>query len=104
MRVIIRDTVYQAVDEFYEAAMNNHPTLDMQTVLNKEDRMYRALQTLGHTYYLHNEARYVLDWKRRGYRDFIYEDFHFGFRVVSLPSGELVVSVEDARHSLTFHD
>ena len=29
---------------------------------------------------------------------------HFAFHVVALPSGELVVAVEDARHSLLFHD
>ena len=104
MRVIVRDTVYEAVEAFYEAAMNSHPALDLQTVLNKEERLYGALQTLGKTYYLYNESRYVIDWKRKGYLDFIYEDFHFGFRVVALPSGEMVVSVEDARHSLLFHD
>lgn len=34
----------------------------------------------------------------------VYEDFHFAFHVVALPSGELVVSVEDVRHDLMFHD
>ena len=29
---------------------------------------------------------------------------HFAFHVVALSSGELVVAVEDARHSLLFHD
>ena len=104
MRVIVRDTVYQAVEDFYVAAMNNHPSLDIQTVLNKEQRLYNALQTLGRTYYLYKETRYVVDWKRKGYLDFIYEDFHFAFRVAVLSSGEMVVSVEDARHSLLFHD
>ena len=46
----------------------------------------------------------MLDWKRKGYLDFMYEDFHFAFRVAVLSSGEMVVSVEDARHSLLFHD
>lgn len=104
MRVIVKDTVYQAVEDFYVAAMEKHPTLDIQTVLNKEERLYNALRTLGRTYYLYSESRYVPDWKRKGYLDFIYEDFHFAFRVVVLPSGEMVVSVEDARHSLLFHD
>lgn len=40
MRVIVKDTVYQAVEEFYVAALENHPTLDIQTVLNKEERLY----------------------------------------------------------------
>ena len=104
MRVIIHENVYQTVEDFYMAAMEKHPTLDIQTVLNKEQRLYNALQTLGRTYYLYNEARYILDWKRMGYLDFIYEDFHFAFRIAVLPSGEMVISVEDARHSLLFHD
>ena len=53
---------------------------------------------------MYQESRYVIDWKRKGYLDFMYENFHFGFHVVALPSGELVVSVEDARHDLNFHD
>ena len=104
MRVIVHEHVYQVVDDFYSEAIARHPALDLQTVLDKEERMYNALQTLGRTYYLYNEPRYILDWKRKGYLDFIYEDFHFAFRVAVLPSGEMVVSVEDARHSLLFHD
>lgn len=104
MRVIVKDSVYQAVEDFYIVAMEKHPTLDIQTVLNKEERLYNALQSLGKTYYLYNESRYVIDWKRSGYLDFMYEGFHFAFRVAVLPSGEMVVSVEDARHDLQFHD
>ena len=104
MRVIIKDTVYSAVEDFYVAAMEKHPSLDLQTVLNKEERMYKALQELGETYYLFNESRYVIDWKRKGYFDFMYEGFHFAFHVAVLPSGEMVVAVEDARHDLLFHD
>ena len=104
MRVIVHERVYEAVDEFYSAAIEKHPALDLQTVLNKEERLYHALRTLGETYYLYNESRYVIEWKQKGYLDFMYEDFHFAFHVVVLPSGEMVVSVEDARHSLLFHD
>lgn len=104
MRVIVQDRVYKALDQFYEASMENHPTLDLQTVLNKEDRLYTALQTLGENYYLYHEPRYILNWIRLGYSDFMVEDFHFAFHVVALPSGELVVSVEDVRHDLMFHD
>lgn len=104
MRVIVHERVYEAVDAFYAASIAKHPSLDLQTVLNKEDRLYNALQTLGKSYYLYGEPRYILDWKQKGYSDFIFEDFHFAFHVVVLPTGELVVSVEDARHSLLFHD
>ena len=104
MRVIIREAVYQSVEDFYVAAMEKHPTLDIQTVLNKEERLYSALEALGETYYLYNEPRYVIDWKLKGYLDFMYEDFHFAYHLAVLPTGEMVVAVEDARHSLLFHD
>jgi len=104
MRVIIRDTVYEAVEAFYVAAMIKHPTLDLQTVLNKENRLYQSLQSLGDTYYLYGESRCVIGWKRKGYCDFMCEDFHFAFQRSVLPTGEEVISVEDARHSLLFHD
>ena len=104
MRVVVREKVFEALDEFYAASLEKHPTLDLQTVLNKEERLFNALQKLGETYYLYHEPRYILDWIRKGYSDFIYEDFHFAFHVVVLPSGEMVVSVEDVRHSLLFHD
>ena len=29
MRVVVRDTVYEALDDFYAAAMKQHPTLDL---------------------------------------------------------------------------
>lgn len=104
MRVIIRDTVYQAVEDFYVAAMNNHPTLDIQTVLKKENRLFQSLQSLSDTYYLYSESRYVIEWKRKGYLDFLCEDFHFAFQLSILPTGEEVISIEDAKHSLLFHD
>ena len=53
MRVVVRDTVYEALDDFYAAAMKQHPTVDLQTVLKKEERLYRALESLGNTYYLY---------------------------------------------------
>ncbi len=39
-------------------------------------------------------------------QDRVYEalDQFYAFHVVALPSGELVVSVEDVRHDLLFHD
>ena len=104
MRVIVRDKVYEALDEFYAISMEKHPTLDLQTILDKENRLFNALQTLGETYYLYNEPRYILDWIRKGYKDFMFENFHFAFHLTVLSTGEVVVAVEDVRHDLMFHD
>ena len=43
MRVYIDDLVYQVLDIFYTASMKNHITLDYPTVLNKIDRLEKAL-------------------------------------------------------------
>ena len=104
MRVLIKEKVYQSVAAFYEAALEHHPTLDVQTVRNKEERLYHALLSLGETYYLYNPPRYIEEWQKAGYLDFICEDFHFAFQISVLPTGEMVVSVEDVCHSLLFHD
>lgn len=104
MRVLIKEKVYQSVAAFYEAALERHPALDEQTVRNKEQRLYHSLLLLGETYYLYNPPRYIEEWRKAGYLDYICEDFHFAFQISVLPTGEMVVSVEDACHSLLFHD
>ena len=40
MRVIVHEKVFQVLDEFYAAAIEKHPALDLQTVLNKEERLF----------------------------------------------------------------
>lgn len=104
MRVLIKEKVYQSVASFYEAALERHPALNEQTVRNKEERLYHSLLSLGEIYFLCNAPRYIDEWREAGYLDYICEDFHFAFQLSVLPSGEMVVSVEDARHSLQFHD
>jgi len=105
VRVVVKPAVYEAAHRFYVFAMVAHPTLDERVVLKKEQRMFEALQSLGSTYFIYPLARYIPEWKEAGYHDFICEDFHFAFRIaISKQTGEQIVSIEDARHSLLFHD
>lgn len=104
MRVLIKDVVFERVDAFYMKAIDLHPTLDVRVVLAKEQRLYSALKSLGSTYFLYSPPRYIRKWQEAGYLDFICEDFHFAFCITELPDGEVIISVEDARHSLLFHD
>ena len=44
MKVIVSPVVRIKINEFYKAAMRNHPSLSEETVLKKADRMFEGLQ------------------------------------------------------------
>ena len=102
LEVRIDDGVYLDLTEFYKFSLKQHPALDEITVLNKEQRLIRALKDLG-KYALtdHREVRH-LPWARKGYKDYYVDGFHFGYKIETLPSGEKVVVVYEALHELLF--
>ena len=104
MRVFIDRRVEVAIYDFYEAAMSRHITLDEQTVLNKENRLYAALQDLGKHPRLYAPARFLDKWKDKDFLEFICEDFHFAYQVMTLETGEEIVYVFDACHSMLYHN
>lgn len=103
LEVRIEDEVYQDLVDFYDYNLEKHPTLDEVTVLKKEQRLINALKHLG-TYALtdHKITKHV-PWKRKGYKDFYFDGFHFGYKIETLPSGERVVVVYEACHELLFY-
>lgn len=105
MRVIIGDHVWLALDSFYEASLENYPTLTRETVHAKIDRMLEDLRfDLGAHYNLCPGAEYVDLCKQNRWRVFETEGFHFAFSLEVLPSGEQVIAIKDARHHLLYHD
>ena len=105
MQVIIDQQVDYSIHEFYAVALVLHPTLDLQTVENKVNRLYDALKILERFPYMYPLARYNKEWRRKKYRDFLCEDFHFRYKVmVDKETGEQYVQIFDAIHSLLFHD
>ena len=58
MRVFIDNLVFEKVNDFYYAAMQNHITLTKETVNRKIWRMERGLQTLSQ---MHGVAEARLD-------------------------------------------
>lgn len=46
MRVIIDNEVHLAIEDFYRAAMVRHITLSFQTVEDKKNRLYDAVEDL----------------------------------------------------------
>lgn len=104
MRVRVLDSVLQELMAFYDTAISLHPTLDESTIQEKMNRCMDAVQTLGDFPEKYPLARHKKNWVEHHYRDFVYEDIHFAYKVVLLDTGEKVVYVIDACHSLLYHD
>lgn len=98
MRVHIDRHVYQVLDEFYEASMRKHITLDLQTVLAKIDRLEQAMYEHAAIAGMAGKTPYRKDWQQAGYSELYVEQFHFAYKIYSLPSGELVLYYHDAVH------
>ena len=103
LEVRISEEVFQDLVDFYDYNLEKHPALDEVTVLKKEKRLIEALNDLG-TYALtdHKVTRHI-PWARKGYKDYYFDGFHFGYRIETLPSGEKVVVVYEACHELLFY-
>lgn len=103
MKVFIDKKVHLQIEEFYEAAIAHHITLDEATVLKKIDRLYDAMESLGTYANIYPIARLNADWISKGYQEFICEDFHFAYKIYTKEDGEQIVRIHDAVHSLLYH-
>ncbi len=98
MIVYIDKQVYQVLDEFYEASMRKHITLDYQTVLAKIDRLEQAMYDFASVAGKVHHPPYRRDWQAAGYWELYIEQFHFAYKLYSLPTGETVLYYHDAVH------
>lgn len=103
MRVVIDSKVHASIQEFYDAAMMRHATLDFQTVQKKITRLYDSLETLGSYPALYAKARLKEDWVASSWREYICEDFHFAYEICEDDNGEDYVWVRDAVHSMLYY-
>jgi len=103
MRVQIDNLVHDRIEEFYSISMELHPSLSLEAVLAKKDRLYSAIRDLSIYASIYPLARVNAAWIAAGYREMICEDFHFAFDLVDLDNGETIVYVFDAVHSLLNH-
>ena len=71
------------------------------TVTRKIQRLYEALEALDYAY-IYPLARLKSDWIKKGYREYICEDFHFAYQIYILDDGERIVRIHDAVHSLLY--
>lgn len=104
MKILISPFVHQAIDEFYDYALQNHETLDEITVIKKKDRLYDTIESLRSHARIHSKARLKQDWIDNGFYECIIENFHFAYYVAKDKTGEDVVIVADACHSLLYHN
>ncbi|MBR1877861.1 MAG: hypothetical protein IJ814_02520 [Paludibacteraceae bacterium] len=104
MTVIIDLKVHEAIENFYSAALNLHPALDIAVVEQKKERLYAALKFLQVNPYIYPLARYKRVWRAKRYRELIAEDFHFAFKIHNDENGNPYVLIYDATHSLLYHD
>ena len=104
LRVVIRNEVHNSIKSFYRASIELHPTLTREVVRAKEKRLYAAIRALKSTYNIYPKARLRRNWINAGYSEMICEDFHFAFKVEQMISGEQIVVVHDAVHSLLYRE
>lgn len=102
MKVYIEQVVHYQVEQFYEEALLKHGALDKLTVIKKIQRLYDSLEALGDYAYLYPLARLKSDWIKKGYREYICEDFHFAYQIYVLDDGERIVRIHDVVHSLLY--
>lgn len=103
MKVIISNKARNAIDDFYREALKRHEALDETTIKKKVRRLYAGIRELQSFYNIYPKARFVDEWKQKGYRDFKIEDFHIAYELRKLQDGQPVIYVADARHSLLYH-
>jgi hypothetical protein len=77
---IFDNLVFEKVNDFYYAAMQNHITLTKETVNRKIWRMERGLQTLSQMQGF-RMAWLKQDWIAQGWHEFICEEFVFAYEV-----------------------
>ncbi len=104
MKVYIDNHVIDVMWSFYEKSIQLHPALDYMTVINKIDRLEKAMLEFSAFADAFHKEPYLSRWRDAGYLEFVCEDFHFAYKIYHLPSGERVLRFHDAVHSLLNHN
>ena len=105
MKVVVDQTVHIKMNEFYEIALQLHPTLDGKTKAKKMNRIFSELDRLGHYATIYNKACLRSSWIQNGYRECVIEDIHFAFQIYKNgETGEPYVYVHDACHSYLYKE
>ena len=104
MKTYVDNHVFDVMWEFYEKSLELHPALDYATVINKINRLEKALYEFSAYADIFHREPYLPQWRDAGYLEFVCEDFHFAYKIYHLPTGEKILRFHDAVHSLLCHD
>ena len=103
MRVFIDEQVFEKVNTFYYAAMQNHITLTKETVDRKIWRMEKGLQTLSRMQGF-RKSWLKQEWIEQEWQEFLCEGFVFAYEVCEdETTGEQFVWVRDVVHESLYH-
>lgn len=102
MEVYIDNSVHLKLIDFYEYAREKHPTLDESTITQKMLRIYEALNKLGKYACVYPISRLENNWKESGYREYLFEDFHFAYQIIKKDDGIEIVRVRDVCYSALY--
>ena len=104
MKILVEERVHQAIDSFYDAAILKHwHTLCYEIVERKKDRLYDGLASLSDYATIFPKARLKKEWVKKGWQEFICEDFHFAYEITVDTLGETIIIVHDAVHSFLYY-
>lgn len=103
MRILIDESVFEKVNNFYHAAMLNHSTLTKETVDRKIWRMDKGLRTLSRMQGF-RKAWLKQEWIEQGWHEFLCEGFVFAFEVcIDETTGKQFVWIRDVVHGSLYH-
>ncbi|MCQ2310867.1 MAG: hypothetical protein MJZ64_03855 [Paludibacteraceae bacterium] len=104
MKILVEPLAEQSLLDFYAQSMRLHPTLSEETVHTKIDRLAIAVKEFARYAHITHKEPFRLDWKELEYCEFIYEDIHIAYKIERLVSGEEIMHIYDAVHSLLNHN
>ena len=103
MRVLIDELVFKKINDFYYAALLNHPSLTKETVDRKIWRMEQRLRTLERMQGF-RKAWLKPEWVEQGWHEFLCEGFVFAYEVcIDETTDEQFVWVRDVIYSSLYH-
>ena len=104
MKILIEERVHQAIESFYDAAILKHwHILSFDTVESKKNRLYDGLESLANYATIFPKARLKKEWIKKGWQEFICEDFHFAYEITVDIHGKTVIVVHDAVNSFLYY-
>jgi len=99
MRVFVEPIVSRYLYAFYTLSMISHPSLSEEYVVRRIEDLEHQVLRLGEYADILQTEPYKDEWKRKGYREYLYQDFHFAYKVEQTTKGERFAHVYEVVNS-----